>query len=66
MKASATANRTRSLAIMMRLRSKRSRSTPASGPAITAGTARESITRLTTSPDPVVSSARPNTATLLK
>ncbi len=37
MNASATTARIRSLAIMMRLRSSRSSSTPATGPAITAG-----------------------------
>ncbi len=51
---------------MMRRRSKRSSSTPEMGPAITAGMAREIITALTTSPDPVVSIARLKTATLLK
>ena len=39
--AEAMTARTRSLAIMMRLRSKRSRKTPATGPASTAGMARD-------------------------
>ena len=51
---------------MMRLRSKRSSTTPAMGPAITAGMARASITPLTTSPEPEVSMTRLNTAMLLK
>ena len=42
--------RMRSLAIMTRLRSNRSSSTPASGPASMAGTARDSMTPLTTRP----------------
>ena len=51
MKPSATTARIRSLAIMMRLRSRRSSTTPASGPASTAGIARESITPVTTMPE---------------
>ena len=51
---------------MMRLRSRRSSSTPASGPASMAGMARDSITPLTTRPEWVVASARLKTATLLK
>ena len=62
----ATTPRTRSLAIMMRLRSKRSRITPATGPAITAGIARESMIPVTTRPERVLASARLKTATLLK
>ena len=58
--------RMRSLAIMTRLRSRRSSSTPAMGPASTAGMARESMMPLTTSPDPLLASARLNTAMLLK
>ena len=66
MKPAATTARIRSLAIMMRLRSKRSSTTPASGPASMAGMARESMTPLTTSPECVVASARLKTAMLLK
>ena len=66
MNPSATTARTRSLAIMIFLRSRRSSTTPASGPAITAGIARASITPVTTIPDRVLASARLNTATLLK
>ena len=62
----ATTARMRSLAIMMRLRSMRSSSTPASGPAHTAGIARASMIPVTTSPDFVTASARLNTAMLLK
>jgi len=65
-KASATTARTRSLAIISRRRSRRSSSTPAMGPAATAGMARESITPLTTSPDPPACITRLSTATLLK
>ena len=54
------------LAIMISRRSTRSSSTPATGPASTAGTARASITPLTIRPDPVVCMTRLNTAMLLK
>ena len=66
MNPSATTARIRSLAIMTCLRFRRSSSTPAMGPASTAGMARESMTPLTTKPDFVVASARLNTAMLLK
>ncbi len=66
MKPSATTARTRSLAIIMRCRSKRSSRTPASGPARIAGIARASITPVTTMPLWVWASTRPKTATLLK
>ena len=66
MKPAATTARIRSLAIMIRLRSKRSSNTPANGPARTAGMARESMIPLTTRPERVVASARLNTAMLLK
>jgi hypothetical protein len=66
MNPSAIRNRMRSLAIMIFLRSSRSSRTLASGPAITAGIARESMIPLTTMPEPVVSMAKANTATLLK
>ncbi len=66
MKPSATTARIRSLAIIIRLRSKRSSRMPASGPIITAGIARESITPVTTMPGSPCSMARLNTATLLK
>ena len=66
MKPSATTARTRSLAIITRLRSKRSSTTPASGPASIAGMARESITPVTTMPLLVWASTRAKTATLLK
>src|SRR5574340_1110625 len=58
--------RTRSLAIMIFLRSIRSSRTPASGPATIAGAARASMMPLTTSPERVTASARLNTAILLK
>ena len=66
MKPSAITARNRSLAIMTRLRSKRSSTTPASGPARIAGMARDSITPLTTRPLFVVASTRLKTAMLLK
>ena len=66
MNASATTARVRSLAIMTRLRSIRSSTTPAAGPISMAGMARASMIPLTTSPDLVVASARLNTAMLLK
>jgi len=64
--ASATTARSRSLAIITRRRSRRSSTTPATGPARMAGTARASMTPLTTSPDPLVCITRLNTAMLLK
>lgn len=66
MNPSATTARVRSLMIMMRLRSMRSSSTPASGPARIAGTALESRTPVTTSPESACCTASPNTAMLLK
>ncbi len=66
MNPAATTARTRSLAIMILRRSIRSSRTPASGPARIAGTARASMTPLTTSPERVTASARLNTAMLLK
>ncbi len=66
MNPSATTARIRSLAIMMRLRSRRSSITPAMGPAITAGMARESMMPVTTRPERVLASARLKTAMLLK
>ncbi len=66
MNPSATTARIRSLAIMMRLRSNRSSTTPATGPASTAGIARDSMTPVTTNPERVFASARLKTATLLK
>jgi len=62
----AAAARNKSLAIMTRLRSHRSSSTPATGPASIAGTARASITALSASPEPVVCTTRLKTAMLLK
>jgi hypothetical protein len=58
--------RARSLAIMIRLRSKRSSSTPANGPMVTAGTARANMIPVTTKPECVISIARANTAMLLE
>jgi hypothetical protein len=66
MKSDAMSARIRSLAIMMRLRSRRSSMTPANGPASTAGIARAIITPLTTRPECVCATARLNTAILLK
>ena len=66
MNPSAMKVRARSLAIMMRLRSHRSSSTPAIGPAMTAGIARAIRISATTRPEPVFASARLNTAMLLK
>ncbi len=51
---------------MIRLRFSRSSTTPAMGPARTAGSAREIMIQLMTRPDRVDSSARLNTAMLLK
>ncbi len=51
---------------MIRLRSSRSSSTPATGPASTAGIARASMTPVTTSPEPDFSITSANTAILLK
>ncbi len=48
------------------LRSRRSSTTPAMGPASTAGMARDSITPETTSPDPDFSITSAKTAMLLK
>ena len=66
MNPSATTARVRSLAIMIFLRSKRSSSTPASGPMVIAGIARDSITPMTTRPEFVSFMASANTAILLK
>jgi hypothetical protein len=66
MKPSASTARMMSLAIITRLRLMRSSTTPAMGPASTAGIARASITPLTTSPERVFAKARLNTAMLLK
>jgi hypothetical protein len=66
MNPSASTARIRSLAIMTCLRLSRSSTTPAIGPASTAGMARESMMPLTTRPDLVMASARLNTAMLLK
>ena len=66
MNAMATTARIRSEAIITVRRSKRSRTTPATGAASTAETARASITPLTTNPERVVARARLNTAMLLK
>ena len=66
MKIIATTARTRSLIIIMRFRSMRSRSTPAIGPASTAQMAREMRMPATTNPEPVFARASANTATLLK
>ncbi len=66
MNSAATIARIRSLAIITRLRSTRSSTTPASGPANMAGMARESMMPLTTRPLRVVATARLNTAILLK
>jgi hypothetical protein len=65
MKRIAMAARTRSLTIMIRFRSMRSRSTPAMGPASTAQIAREINMPATTRPEPVFARASANTATLL-
>ena len=51
---------------MMFRRSQRSSSTPATGPATTAGMARDSITPVTTSPEPDFSITSAKTAMLLK
>ena len=66
MKRAATTARMTSLAIMMCLRLKRSRTTPAAGPMSIAGMARESMTPLTMSPECVAPTARLKTAMLLK
>ena len=65
-KSTAIMARSKSLRIMMRLRSMRSRSTPATGPARIAHSPRESRMPATTRPEPVLASASANTATLLK
>jgi len=62
----ATTARIKSLTIMIRLRSNRSSTTPAKGPAMIAGIARDSMTPVTTMPECVVANARLNTAMLLK
>jgi len=51
---------------MMRLRSKRSSITPASGPPIRTATPRASMTAVTHMPDFVMASANENTAMVLK
>ena len=66
MNSAATTARIRSLAIITCLRSRRSSTTPASGPTSIPGMARESMMPLTTSPDLVVATARLKTAMLLK
>ena len=62
----AMAARTKSLAIMIFLRSSRSSSTPATGPAGSTRNPRDSRIPATTRPEPVLASARLNTAMLLK
>ena len=66
MNPSANTALSRSLAIMIFLRSKRSRITPAIGPTVIAGIARDSMIPVTTNPDCVSASPSANTATLLK
>ena len=66
MKPSAITARIISLAIITRLRSRRSSSTPAIGPAASIGTARDRNTPVTTSPGFACCIARLITAMLLK